>query len=218
MIQYFRMRENHAVPALRATVLALFDTLEWRHHGIGMLQAYVSEQTMPEVRVHIFAPELVKVGISESGDIHDHRFDLVSHVLYGNVRHQEYEVEEDSKGEWAIAALTHARLAKDTGYHGPVRALEGRYSARSQVYTIREGYTYTFPKGRFHRSPVEGLAVSCVEKHCQSDVPARLLYPIDKPPVMAFGHSLDWSVVGPVIARAKEALLVANRAERPQSV
>ena len=85
--------------------------------------------------------------------------------------------------------------------------LDGHYNARRVVHLINEGHTYRFPRGRFHRSPIlTGVAVTVVEKHNQSDEAARILYPVHTPPVMAFGHEMDWSVIGPVLQRAREAL------------
>lgn len=107
----------------------------------------------------------------------------------------------------ALPKLTHARAAKETGYHGPTEPVPGRFAARKTSFCIEQGYTYRFPAGRFHRSPVlPGVAVTIVEKHNQSDASARILYPAASPPVMAFGHEMDWSVIGPVIRRATEAL------------
>jgi|GEM_PF-5941673 len=206
-MQLTTIEKNRSTPAMRAMALALFPSMQWRHHGIGVLQGYVIEDCEPEVRLHVWAPELVKPGMSESGDIHDHRFDLVSHVLCGQVAHEEIFPEESDDGKWAMLKLTHARAAKDTGYHGPTEPLPGRFHARRASYLIDEGHTYRFPAGRFHRSPVlAGVAVSCVEKHHQSPSSARILHPIDLPPVMAFGHEMDWSVVGPVLEKARKAL------------
>lgn len=33
----------------------------------------------------------------------------------------------------------------------------------------------------------------------------------DLPPVMAFGHDMDWAVIGPVLQRAREALAIWGR-------
>lgn len=51
------------------------DTSNWRHHGIGLLQAYVLEGPI-EYRVHVWHPELRFVD-DDSGMIHDHRFEIL---------------------------------------------------------------------------------------------------------------------------------------------
>lgn len=205
-MQLTTVEKNNCTEALKALALAMFPQMSWRHHGIGCLQGYVVEDAVPEVRLHVWAPELVKPGMDKSGDIHDHRFGLVSHVLVGSVGHEEFFPDEDAEGDWAMLSLTHARAAKDTGYHGPTTPLPGRFTVRRNAMVIPARHTYRFPSGRFHRSPVTGLAVTCVEKHRQVDTPARILHPIAAPPVMAFGHDMDWAVIGPVLARATEAL------------
>lgn len=206
-MQLTTVEKTRCTHALRAMALSLFNSVQWRHHGIGVLQGYVVEDAEPEVRLHVWAPELVKPGMDESGDIHDHRFDLVSHVLCGQVAHEEIFPEEDDDGEWAMLKLTHARAAKENAYHGPTEALPGRFNVRRASLVIECGWTYHYPAGRFHRSPVlPGVAVTCVEKHNQSSASARILHPIATPPVMAFGHEMDWKVVGPALQKAREAL------------
>src|ERR1700722_9016956 len=194
------IENNRGIQAMKAMALALFPSLSWRHHGIGVLQGYVVENVEPEVRLHIWHPQLLKSGMSLSGDIHDHRFDLVSHVLCGKVGHDEILPQSCDDGEWSMLALTHARAAKDSGYHGPTRQIEGRYTISQSNYVISEGHSYRFPAGRFHRSPVlDGVTVTCVEKHNQSDASARIFYPTKLPPIMAFDHEIDWSIIGPVV-------------------
>lgn len=206
-MQMTTIERNNCTNAMRAMVLRLLPSMAWRHHGIGCLQGYVVEGADPEVRIHIWSRQLVKPGMDESGSIHDHRFDLVSHVLAGSVGHEEIIPEQVDDGEFEMLALTHARAAKESSYHGPTKVLEGRYAARRNSFVIQQGHSYRFPAGRFHRSPVLGdVAVTCVEKHAQSDVSARLLYPIDKPPVMAFGHEMDWPMIGQVLTAATIAL------------
>lgn len=157
--------KNRGHEAMRALALALFPSMQWRHHGIGVLQGYVCENVEPEVRLHVWAPELVKPGMDESGDIHDHRFDMVSHVLVGTVGHEEIFPHEDADGAWAMLKLTHARAAKETAFHGPTETLIGRFNASRTSMVIPAGQSYRFPRGKFHRSPVlPGVAVTCVEK------------------------------------------------------
>lgn len=195
---------NHA--ALRSLVKNLIPSLAWRHHGIGVLQGYVRENAEPEIRVHIWHPALLKSGMRESGDIHDHRFDLTSHVLAGMVGHVEYHDREDPKGRYTTTLLTHARAAAGSKFHGPITPVGDRRSIETNSMTIVEGHTYQYPAGRFHRSPVFGLAVTLVEKHHHRSVPARLLHPIDVEPVMAFGHDMDMGLVSTIVREALKAL------------
>ncbi len=192
--------------ALRAAVLAAFPSLSWRHHGIGVLQAYLIEDADPEVRVHVRHPSLVKNGMERNGDVHDHRFDLVSHVIVGTVAHEEWLTAAAPDGEYETATLTHARAAAASNYHGPWERTGNRYHVRRNQMFVPAGSTYTFPASSFHRSPVTGLAVSVVEKHGQTATSARLLFEIGREPVMAFGHEMDATVIAPVLRAALEAL------------
>ncbi len=203
--------KNRALYSMRAMVLPLLSTVKWRHHGIGVLQAYVREDAQPEIRIHIWSKKLLKPGMDLSGDVHDHRFDMVSHVLYGAVAHESWIETPDEKGDHEMMTLTHARAAAETDYHGPTKPLTGRYFVDRQLYLIEAGKTYTFPAKKFHRSPFldyifNDVVVTCVEKHRQQEAPARLLYPVHTPPVMAFGHKPDASVVQEVIELAKRRL------------
>lgn len=195
-----------ALPSLRAMALALIPSLSWRHHGIGALQGYVSEGDAVETRIHIWDPRLVKPGMAESGSVHDHRFDMVSHVLMGTVGHEEWFPTWSPFGPYTIFALTHARAAATTKFHGPITPTGERCFARVNPIFVTVGHTYRFPAQTFHRSPVPGFAVTVVEKHNQRDVPARVLHPSDRDPVMAFGHDMDAALVGAVVAHAVESL------------
>jgi hypothetical protein len=205
--------QNPAIRSMRALVLSMIDRLEWRHHGIGVLQGYVREHSEPEIRVHVWSRKLLKSGMDLSGDVHDHRFDMVSHVLCGFVRHEELVETPDPEGDHTMMALTHARAAADTNYHGPTTPLGGRFSVERRMYLIREGWSYTFPAQKFHHSPLPDespapeVAVTCVEKHRQQDAPARLLYPINRDPVMAFGHTPNTETIKSVLSFAKARLL-----------
>lgn len=176
----------------RAVAVLRSGTLRWRHHGIGVLQAYVleSQEGPLEERLHIWSRSLLKPGIDESGDAHDHRFDMVSHVLFGTVGHTEIlPVKDERAGQWTMMDLVHARAAgAENNFHAPMRATQGRFSIAERYQIIRAGELYRFPRGVFHRSPVSGFAITWVEKRNQCATPARIIHPIDIPAVPAFGH------------------------------
>jgi hypothetical protein len=203
-----KIYENPALHSMRALVLATIDRIDFRHHGIGVLQGYVVEGCEPEIRVHIWSKRLLKPGMDVSGDVHDHRFDMVSHVLYGTVLHEELIPSANPDGDHTMMALTHARAAAETNYRGPTTPLGGRYSVERKLHKIHAGFSYSFPARRFHHSPHtgSGVAVTVVEKWQQREDPARLLYPVDYEPVMAFGHAPDKSLIQSVIETAKESL------------
>jgi hypothetical protein len=167
-------------------------TLEWRHHGIGVLQAYLSEGEGVEHRLHIWSRSLLKPGISASGDAHDHRFDMVSHVLFGAVLNEGWALTESPRGTWTTMTLVHARAAgAEQKFHAPMMPTGQRYERRKSTVSVPAGSLYRYPARRFHRSPVYEFAISWVEKHNQTTEPARIAHPIDVPAVPAFGHEMD---------------------------
>jgi hypothetical protein len=206
---FTQITRNLSAPAMRAMVLQAMDGMKWRRHGIGVLQGYLSEDADPEVRFHVWSRRLLKPGMDVSGDAHDHRFDMVSHVLCGTIAHEELLPEAAPDGDHAMLALTHARAAADNKFHGPTEELPGTYRVLRNLVHIEAGHTYTYPALRFHRSPLagDGVAVTVVEKHFQQEyVRARILYPTAHPPVMAFGHDMDQALIASVLAEAKAAL------------
>lgn len=204
------VRSNPTLQVMRAMVLSLLGRLQWRHHGIGCLQGYVCEDTAPEVRVHLWSRCLVKDGMSVSGDAHDHRFDMISHVLWGDVIHEELIPTRDDNGDHGMMALTNARTAATTNYQGPTEKLDGRFSVTCIKHVVKSGESYYFPAANFHRSPVHGgfneVAITVIEKHHQRPDRSRLIYPLAHEPVMAFGHEMDNAIVNQVVDRARGIL------------
>jgi hypothetical protein len=116
--------------------MLLSPRLKWRHHGIGVLQAYLHEGDH-ETRVHIWHPSLVLAGFdATNGLVHDHRFSFDSYVLLGAVYNEEFSFSRDSEGEWVKYGVTNARkaMAEKGSYNEPLGILdEGmRYSAISR--------------------------------------------------------------------------------------
>jgi hypothetical protein len=191
----------------RRAVEALESGLEWRHHGIGVLQAYISEGEGVEHRLHIWSRSLLKSGINASGDAHDHRFDMISHVLFGVVQNEEWELEESPRGTWTTMTLVHARAAGvDRKFHAPMTSTGLRYVRTVCATRIPAGFLYRFPARQFHRSPVDEFAITWVEKHAQTAEPARIAHPIDLPAVPAFGHEMDRDHVDHLVRLAIEVL------------
>jgi hypothetical protein len=153
----------------------------------------VREGTDYEARLHVWDRELVLPGIHESGDAHDHRFELTSHVLAGGLHHLEWRIEEDSAGPYEEWVFPHARLHDEQNRGAMERT--GRRFRRQRVlpFYFKAGDSYVFPPGEVHQSHVaENLtAVTFVEKTKQREVQARVIAPVATPPVPAFGYSAE---------------------------
>jgi hypothetical protein len=179
-------------------------SLAWRHHGIGLLQAYVV-QGPTEYRLHVWHPELRFVD-EDSGMIHDHRFHLESRVLLGAIHDAEILLHPHDRG-WIVPRpiyqvweVENARKAAASG-DGWVRKVEWGEPAtvldRAPLCTIDTldhvysmGSRYAYPPRRFHRSTVEELTVTVCTKTLQQDVPARILAREGKTPKHGIGEPL----------------------------
>jgi len=207
------VRRNPAHASLVALARAIMPTMKWRHHGIGALQGYVHEGDDPEIRIHIWSKDLVKAGIHENGDAHNHRFDMTSHVLIGQIVHEEFDIEPSSTGEYTTMEVTHARKASGNNFHGPTSGTAKRYTVRRHMGSICAGNFYTFPAGLFHRNIVSGeITITCVEKHNQrEDIRAEVMHKFGSEPVMAFGHEIDKNLISRVFNEAMVAISEKKR-------
>lgn len=182
---------------LRWMVARLIPHLEWRHSGLGALQAYVREGDVDELRVHLWHDSLMAPGIDLNGSVHDHRFNLDSTVLLGDLSHVEHEPVPDPAGEWRIHDVVHARLAQSiTGGHHLVGDEDPRrYSTTTSVAIFAEGTRYWFPARHFHQTVFHPSGtVTLVRKTDQrASPPARVMYRADSPLVHAFESPLPES-------------------------
>lgn len=183
--------DDVTIYSLRAFVLHTLKTdrrefsKAWRHHGNGLLQRYVREGSSREMRIHIWHPDLLINGMEQSGQIHDHRFDLQSTVLIGSIRHSELALSIDPAGEWMRYSVVNARQGVTPE---PIPDPSGvRYSATFKHHRFPPRMTYTFPRRYFHRSQVDEPAVTLVIKSDADGDPAWILGPHDAPPTMAHG-------------------------------
>jgi hypothetical protein len=194
----------------------LIPHLDWRHAGLGMLQAYVREGEENELRAHIWHPELRREGIEESGLFHDHRFDLTSYVLVGMIEQVEHRLTPNANGAWGLNRVLHARAAAEqnllgperlTSYHADPVQLPERCNIASETVRVYEREAYFFPKREFHGTYFDSaLAVTLVEKSRQDATPAQILAPIDKPIVHAFEKPLPQSAWQHILDQAAVAL------------
>lgn len=204
--------------SLCGVVAGLWPRLEWRHSGLGVLQAYVHEGAEHELRVHVWHPSLRRAGIAESGLFHDHRFDMMSTVLVGEIRQHELELYEGGRGDWCTYEVLHARAAAQASdgatFHQDPSLLPERYEVSEHAVRVGEGNWYLWPKRRFHGTHFDNrLAVTLVEKTNQDARPARILAPVGVPLVNAFEEPLPREAWTEPLAAAHDALIARWRGE-----
>jgi hypothetical protein len=189
-----RVDRIQELAALSALVVErwLDDRSHYRHHGIGVFQGYVLESVPPEpeYRLHVWHPELRLADMTDSGLIHDHRFDLESTVLAGLVVHTVYPLEEAQAGTYQVWSVQNARAAAENNRVGWV-TLEGPTRYNSPVphtQKIGPGQSYRFPKRRFHRTDVDRLTITLCRKERQETTAARILSRYGREPRHGFDH------------------------------
>lgn len=175
-------------------------TLEWRHHGTGMLQAYVS----PCHRLHVWHPALLLPGMRESGAWHDHRFSFTSTVLTGRIRH--HRILEAEHGPhlamWKIPG------ASSGSTEDLIQAGSGRFAFAPEEIMER-GASYTVRRGEFHHAHQligDGVAVTSVLLWDKRDEPATLLAPEGTTPAHAFEGVMTPVEFAPFVAQARSHL------------
>lgn len=193
----------------------LKDPSLYRHHGIGVLQGYVLESEPPqaEYRLHVWHPELRLPDMTDSGLIHDHRFELQSTVLYGRIHQTVYELETSTSGAFCVWEVQNARAAE--GGKGWLKLeSDTRYNQRN-VHTTRHraGDSYEFGARKFHRTDVDALTITVCCKRNQRNVPARILSRFGKQPRHGFEHdqAMDAVLKEKILSDALDMLMIEAR-------
>jgi len=203
---------------MRAMVATLLPTLHWRHHGIGALQAYVSER----VRIHIWHEKLLLPGMHDSGGIHDHRFRLESTILLGGLTNREYHLDKvHDEPTWVCLPGTYEVyevVNASTGKTDPPTKVDGEHTLVYHPTDLEEGDTYSYPKRDFHETIHHSTTITLVTKHDQEERSARLLAPVGVFPVHAFhaDTSVDRATVDGIVREAESLLWAALGEARPQ--
>lgn len=189
-------------PAVRDLVISALasPTLQWRRHGIGVVQAYLTEST----RLHVWHPSAETVTIDD-GMIHDHRFDLTSTVIFGQI--ENVLVTPRRGDEYRMYEVLHALLGRTDA---PV-ALDGMFSVSTLHLKYPAGSTYSMPARTFHRTIAEPYTVTLVQKYNQEERPARILSRVGHVPVHAFVHGPDDDFCKKVVGEALEKFLPPSR-------
>lgn len=167
---------------------------EPRFHGNGFVQLYIA----PRRRLHIWTPELPPIR-GHNAQVHDHRFDMYSHILHGKLRHTVFDVTSYSNGEYEILTVEGASKQE-----AKLRRSLNKFERRLRHhYIFAAGSTYTFKQHIFHESSADGFTVTKVAKSSEdSGRWASILVPIGTPnPTHAFAPEHQppqeqlWSII-----------------------
>ena len=199
--------------------------LAWRHHGLGMLQAELSET----LRIHVWHPRLVSPHMVWPRCVHDHRFDFTSAVVLGSIRDVLPNVRPDqpthASGGWEKARsyeIEHAKnqdrmvLEKGCSTATSAKFLEDvvltRYHADT---TYKAGDAYEMKRRVFHTTETIDLAVTVLHRANFDDRLARVLCAPDADVTAISGivrdESLDHQILVHSVLR-ETAAAIANMA------
>lgn len=157
-----------------------FGDLHWRHHGLGMLQAELSN----ELRIHIWHPQLRTIPQEGYRDVHDHRFDLTSYVAFGEIIDTPMQVRIYNEPNDRHA------IASDVGVTKAWSIVNAKAQERGEVHVTplgvahvrshhpafyNRGESYGIPRGQFHRTKVNGLTLTLVHRGNFGEEQARVL-------------------------------------------
>jgi len=166
-----------------------------RYHPYGF--TVVTLGTVPGRRRIVYRLHIWPTGFALPGSaelmIHDHVYDIQSHILIGQVVQHEY-VESELGAEFA----SYRGL-----YDGPHSVLERKPGTvrvvETAVSTFDAGHTYTLPAGALHMADVDPSNLTATilrtEYREKEDDPV-ILAPIDAPPSYRFERDLVADDVG----------------------
>lgn len=118
-------------------------------HPTGFLVLTLLRSPGGALRLHLW-PERAREHGTPCWPVHDHVWDLRSHVLCGEVASHRYEVVDDPRGDAVLYAVRYGE-----GRSSSMRRSERRVSVRPDVpRRIATDERYEVPAGEFHASTV----------------------------------------------------------------
>lgn len=172
------------------------------HNGVGMMQAYLTE----DVRMHVWHPELT-TPLESFGNRHDHRFSLESIILLGAIVDIQYQ-ELDGEGPFNIYEVKPAHFG-DTPTP-QLLSCEHAFSPES-IQKHCTGDRYWVPKRIVHETRAEGLTVTIMRKFDQEEQWARIIATKDQQPEHAMLRKPDKALMQQLFFSALRKLpTVAN--------
>jgi hypothetical protein len=164
--------------------------MKWRQHGLGMLQAEITDA----LRVHIWHPRLRTMVVSNFHpgssfrEVHDHRFDLTSAVILGEIIDVPFfyqgdgrasSLESEDNGEWGWRRtkcweILHAKIQIKQGTTGDAPAATdykfisdvsvALAQAKENWPRYKAGAEYKILRRHFHTTRIDDLAVTVVHR------------------------------------------------------
>jgi hypothetical protein len=163
----------------------LYRIKNWRHHGLGMLQGEVTD----DVRIHVWHPKLRTIPSESLRSVHDHRFDIMSAVIIGEIEDVLWHVSsrpiQQCDAVTNMFAIKHAKI--QDGVSDDVTPLGNVWAKARPARKFQAGEVYTIDRRIFHQTIVHGLTVTVVHRSAFDNEPARVLGQVDPAKPEPFG-------------------------------
>lgn len=200
---------------VRRRVLSDWRRLEWRHHGTGMLQAYLPG--WPDQRVHVWDRRLLIPGLIQSGAMHNHRFRLLSRVLVGGLTNTNLCCDLSPLGTHQLWRIPGASKGSEL-VEGPRCLLRTKIEFGEPSCRQLAGQSYVIDKWDYHWARQDDgdpdVTITHVSIFDKSDRPASLVCPYGLRPVHAFAVEAPHDLQTQILTKAHELLQEASSSGR----
>lgn len=156
--------------------------------GLGFIQLKLDGDT----RLHFWHPELTADTSEE--ELHDHRYTFDSHILVGEITHEEWFLEADPAGDHEIVLVS-----CKPGQEADPEPVGRGYLRRGGSYTMAAGSQYVFPETGFHRIRAT-KAVTFLERGPVIKEYAKVIRPLGEASVCPFSREVPESRLWECIA------------------
>lgn len=155
-------------------------------------------------RLHVFDDSIPRQ--TQRTAIHDHIFDMTSHVLLGELFDNSYDAIADDDGDYEVHQARHVQCEETNLF--PI----GQRVRLEPIQTRRiiAGHQYGLHAFVFHLSVPNGRVVTIMEKTQRRVGTAKVLVPVGAQPDNAFSrmkhdHEAHWQLVADALEEARGA-------------
>lgn len=174
--------------------LANIDWIKKNHQkihyfGLGFIQVKLSDTE----RLHFYTDELPKTVQQE--EIHNHRYNFVSKILFGEMLHYIYEVDENPNGEYL---LTKESCNEDNKLNDPGISVNIEQVFMTKYKTSQK---YYINHNTFHNVSCEDGTITHLKRTAYQKDFADVIHRKDKPTVCPFSIKVDEKDLFDIVAR-----------------
>jgi hypothetical protein len=155
--------------------------------GLGFIQLKISPQT----RMHFWHPDL-KPDVGDE-EIHDHRYDFTSEIIYGEITHKVYNFEPAVHGHFE-----RVEVSCDPDNPAPERGRVRGHVNLIGSYTLTKGSSYRFGRDQFHQTSAEKAITLVVREPTRKEF-ANVVRQVGAPAICAFERKIPeadlWEII-----------------------